>query len=466
MTFENAWKDIARKKWAEVAPDIERMMCSLWETPELSALEFVGSSLLADWLRQNQFEVEAPFCDIPTAFRACRKTGDGPTIAILAEYDALPGLSNEPVPYRKPTNQIAGHACGHNQIGAANCGAAIAALRTILELGIKGELIVIGCPAEEILWGKVALYKKGGFEGIDTILTSHGDYNNGVVSRPCLSAFSGEFVFRGEAAHGGLASNGNALDAAELTIQSIERLRGHHFPDVQVEHVIRLGGMAPNITPDQARIWFNVRHPNYERARKAYDFIVDVSKQTTRITGAEFQELFISSTRGYLPNDVIAQTMMTNLQIVGPPKWSDAALRWMKELAGNCASPGSFSIDDEINLISEGIDPYSQDDGEVSWRIPLGHVNWAYPRQVPLHNWAMTALTGYSGSNSGPLMASETLALTGVELMTRPDFVERAKNELLERTSNIRVSEPRLGAWCSLTSAPEGFWNGTWVENQ
>ena len=116
------------------------------------------------------------------------------------------------------------------------------------DTGVTGEVLAIGCPAEEIVWGKLALLKAGAFEGFDALLASHGDYQNGAISRPCQSVLSGEIVFLGESGHGGGVRRQNALDAAELAVQSIERLHAHHFPDTSVEHVLRVAGNMPSGT--------------------------------------------------------------------------------------------------------------------------------------------------------------------------------------------------------------------------
>ncbi|QIE46684.1 amidohydrolase [Pseudohalocynthiibacter aestuariivivens] len=458
------WKEATRRNWSIIKPEVERHTHALWEKPELPAMEVAAARLLTEWLRGSGFDIDAPCCGMPTAFIARKRLGPGPCIAILAEYDALPGTANDAVPYRQSRGQRAGHSCGHNQIGAANCGAAIAALKTMQDHKIPGELIVIGCPAEEIVWGKVGLLKKGAFEGVDAILTSHGDYQNGVISRPCQSVVGGEIVFRGESGHGGSIRKTNALDAAELAVQSIERLRAHHFADTQVEHVLRVGGGIPNVTPDEARVWINARQADYDRTSEVYDFLVDVCKHSAQLVGVSFQHLFVSATHGYLPNDRLAEMMMANLQEVGPPAWSDEAKKWMQSLAFECAPNGAFDLDEEVGLYTEGVDPYGQDDGEVSWQIPLGRVNWAYPQQVPLHNWALTALAGYPGSYPGPLMASETLALSAIDLMLNPKVIEQAKEELTERTKGLTLDPPRVGAWETLTQNPEAFWDATWVE--
>jgi aminobenzoyl-glutamate utilization protein B len=455
---------VARECWAPLRPVIERLFAQLWREPELSNMERRASTALVDWLATHGFEVTKPVCGLPTAFIARRKLGDGPTIALLAEYDALPGIDNDAVPYRQRRGLRAGHACGHNQIGPANCGAAIAAAAAAERLAAAGEIVVVGCPAEEIVWGKIALLARGAFDSVDTILTSHADYQNGVLSRPCQSVIGGEFVFIGVSGHGGSVHRRNALDAAELAVQSIERLRAHHFPDASVEHVLRIAGHIPNVTPDEARLWVTARHLGYERAKEVYDFVAYVCEQAARLTHVEFRHQFIAGTRGYLPNDTIAHFVYAAMQRVGPPRWSDEALEWMGRLTVACRPDESMSLDHGVGLYCDGLDPYGQDDGEASWRIPLGRVNWAIPNQVPLHNWAMAALAGYEGSNPGPLMASETLAIATAGLLRRPDIIAAAKEEVAQRTETARLGAPDLGAVRTMTQSPETFWDGSWQE--
>ena len=321
-----------RECWAPLQPVIEHHFAQLWREPELPNMERRASTVLADWLAAHGFEVTRPACGLPTAFIARRKLGDGPMIALLAEYDALPGIDNDAVPYRQRRGLRAGHACGHNQIGPANCGAAIAAATAAERLAGAGEIVVVGCPAEEIVWGKIALLAGGAFDSVDVILTSHADYQNGVLSRPCQSVIGGEFVFIGESGHGGSIHRQNALDAAELAVQSLERLRAHHFPDASVEHVLRIAGHIPNVTPDEARLWVTVRHLGYERAKEVYDFVTGVCEQAARLTRVEFRHQFIAGTRGYLPNDTVADFVYAAMQSVGPPRWSEEAFEWMGRL--------------------------------------------------------------------------------------------------------------------------------------
>ncbi len=467
--MDPAHAETARTAWHALETEIVGHYDRLWSEPELPMMETKAAALLCAWLERHGFRVERTHCGLPTAFRAefgTRHPGQGPTIGLLAEYDALPGQGNAAVPRRASDGKAAGHACGHNLIAPTNIGAAIAARYAMERLGLDGRIVVLGTPAEEIVWGKIAQLDRGGFEGLDTLLTSHADYQNGAVSRPCQAGFGGELRFLGQASHGGAPRGGNALEAAELAVQSFERLRAHHFADTSVEHVLRAGGLMPNITPDEARLWVFTRHVDYDRAGEVYDYLVELCRQVAQMTGTGFEELFISATRGYLPNHSLAQILFRNMELVGPPAWSGAQLEWMAQLADACRPGEAPRLDRGLALYREGVDPYGQDDGEASWRIPLARANWAIPRQVPLHSWAATALMGHPASHAGGLAASESLALTAIDLLAAPEAVAEAKRELSERVAGQALSPPRYGAFEVLTESPERFWDASWSSNK
>jgi aminobenzoyl-glutamate utilization protein B len=425
-------------------------------------MEIRAASLLADWLEGSGFAVERGVRGVPTAFAARAGRDEGPAIGLLAEYDALPGQGNLAVPYRAPDGHPAGHACGHNQLGPAQVGAAIAARRVMEARELPGRIVVLGCPAEELLWGKLALLERGAFQGLDALLTSHADYQNGALSRPCLACVSSELVFTGMASHGGAVRHHNALHALELVTQAIDQLRGSRLHGFVVGHVVRVGGLMPSITPAEARLWLTVRHESLEAADEAYRAIVGIAQGAADRAGVRVAAQLIAASRGYLPNDVLARLLDANLRRVGPPAWSDDDLAWMEALSRACAPTAAFSLDRGLALHTEGYDPYGQDDGEASWRIPLGRANWAIPRAVPLHHWGTTALSGHAAGLAGPLMASEALALTAVELIADPAVVAEAGRELADRVGDRRLSPPRFGDLTVMTRAPDAFWRATW----
>lgn len=453
-------RSAARAAWGAIRPDLEKAFDSFWHMPELAGMEARSAEALCQWLEDHGFTMTRGAGGIPTAFVARKGSGTGPRIAILAEYDALPGLANEVKCGRAPTGQVAGHGCGHNHIGPANTAAAIAAA----SLNLRGEIAVIGCPAEEILWGKVALLKQGVFDGFDAILTSHGDYQNGAVSRPCQAMVTTEYVFLGEAGHGGKAGPRNALNAAEDAVRAIHAAIAQSCPGVSVKHVLRIAGIMPSITPDETRLWITCRNVGLDEARRAHGLITGACRAAAVQANCGFREQFISECRGYLANDALANVLQACLEQVGPPKWTDDEISFMRGLSA-AASPGeTFTLDRGLKLYKDDADYYGQDDGEVSWRIPLGRVNWAYPEQVPIHHWAWTALSGHSAGHRGALMASEALAMAAVELLTDPAIIGAAKAELASRSRNVNIDMPRLGAWNTMTKAPATFWDASWTE--
>jgi aminobenzoyl-glutamate utilization protein B len=455
---------VVSEEWQKLRPSIERLFAEQWADPELPAMEYRSAARLADWLSQHGFDAERSAGGIPTAFAASKGPGKGPVIAILAEYDALPGLGNLAAAGRHSTDQRAGHACGHNHIGPANTGAAIAAANALARLGLKGEIRLIGCPAEEILWGKIALHHAGIFAGVDAILTSHGDYQTGALSRPCQAVVSGEFVFLGEARHGGEVGRGNALLGAEMAVaQAKQAIAGSH-PDVMLRHVLRQAGTMPSIIPGEARVWFSTRGYDFEAVRRAYVSLEKIAHAAALACALRMRHQFIAESRGYLPNDALGGLLFRIMQRVGPPRWSAEDISFMERLSAACAPESPMHLDRGIHYFDEGRDPYGQDDGELSWRIPLGRVNWAYPRQIPIHHWAWTALSGHRASHPGPLMASQTLAAVAVMLCADHRLLAEAKQERARRTADVNLSEPRLGAVKTLTTAPESFWDATWVE--
>jgi aminobenzoyl-glutamate utilization protein B len=455
--------EATREAWRRVRPEIEAHILRLWEEAELPLMEVRSAAALAGWLETHGFQVERGAAGLPTAFVARFGGGRGPAVGLLAEYDALPGQANRAVPHRAPDGRAAGHACGHNQLGPAQVGAAIAARHALEGAGLGGRLVVLGCPAEELLWGKLALQARGAFAGLDALLTSHADYQNGALSRPCLACVSAELVFEGVASHGGRARGRNALEALELTAGAVDRLRGSRFHGLVVGHVVRAGGLMPSITPAEARLWMTVRHEALEAAADAYREVLAIAAAAARAAGVAVREQLIAASRGYLPNDTLAAVLDRHCRRVGPPAWSAADVAWMAELSRACDPAAAFQLPREVALHTEGCDPYGQDDGEASWRIPLGRVNWAVPVAVPLHHWGTTALSGAAAGLPGPLMASEALALAAVELLADPSRVAAAQAELAARVGGRRLTAPQWGGFEVMTGSPRAFWDATWV---
>src|SRR5262249_29535671 len=253
----------------------------IWSAPELGYLETKTSALLQGELKAAGFAIETGVAGMATAFVARAGTSDGPVIAILAEIDALPGLSQAATPERKPianANQDPGHACRHHVLGAGAVAAAIAVKAWLEETGTKGQVRVYGTPAEEGGGGKVYMVRAGLFKDVDVTLYWHpADANNASQDRN-LANTSAKFRFHGQASHAAAAPDRgrSALDGVEAMNFMVNYMREHVPQDVRIHYVITNGGAAPNVVPEFAESYYYVRHPDprvvadvFERIKKA-----------------------------------------------------------------------------------------------------------------------------------------------------------------------------------------------------
>jgi aminobenzoyl-glutamate utilization protein B len=458
---ESDLRSAVDRQWQDVEPAARAAAQDIWSHPELGLMERYGGGVLCDWLEREGFRVERGVAGLPTCFVA--RYGEGePSVGFLAEYDALPALSNSAEPHRHPLVKGGpGHGCGHNLIGAGNTAAAISVSRAMRDTGLPGTVLVFGTPAEEIVFGKLVMNDAGVFAAADVLLTHHADYFNAALARPCQSIIQPEFAFLGRPQHTGVTRPQNANDAAELLLQIVERLRAHQFPDVSVEHVVRYPAICmPSATPEEARVWFYLRTVDYQRAEQVLELITEQAEHAARSTGVTMRRAIVSACHGYLPNDVLAERIFRAYRHVGPPAWEEPDRRFMSELSQAFGGPAELDLDDGVSLLSDGYDAYGQDDGEVSWSVPLGRCNWACPVSIPLHSWAATALFGTETGWKGAAVASRTLAQAGADLLRTPALVAGAQAELSKRAAGSLPS--RRGDFAPIISDPEAFWTGRW----
>jgi len=451
----------ADRHWADIESSARDVAGDIWQHPELGLMEEYSNKALSGWLEAENFRVRRGAGGLPTCFVAEFGSGE-PAIGLLAEFDALPGLSNAAEPRRAPlVTGGPGHGCGHNLIGAGNTAAAIAIARTMREQALPGKVLVFGTPAEEIVFGKLVMHDAGLFEQADILLTHHADYFNAALARPCQSIIQPEFAFTGRPQHTGVNRPQNANDAAELLVQLIDRLRVHQFPDVSVEHVLRYPAICmPSATPEEARVWFYIRHVDHQRAGQVLDIITEQAAHAANSVGVTMRRAIVSACRGYLPNLALAERIYDAYRHVGAPAWNDADMRFMSELSQSFGGPAELALDRDVALLTEGFDAYGQDDGEVSWTIPVGRCNWACPGSIPLHSWAATALFGTETGWKGASVAARTLAHAGVDLLRNQSVVAQAKAELAERAAG---SPPSIkGNPERVIADPEAFWTGRW----
>ena len=373
--------------------------------PELNYQEHYSSNALAGFLEEHDLEVERGVGGVETAFRATilGGGGEGPTIAVLAEYDALPEI---------------GHGCGHNLIAMAAMGAALGLQANAQYL--PGRVVVIGTPAEEGGGGKIRLLEAGVFDGVDATLSSHPFSNRTIIptSAPkgeswSLAMVGYRYMYRGKAAHAAAAPEAgiNALNAVIHLFTGIDALRQHLRDDVRIHGVITDGGMAPNVVPEFAAANFMLRSRD---GKYLSDVVVGkvrhVAEGAASMTGARLEvREFYPFYENVQPNVVLAQAVGANAQALG--------IRLDEPVAGR---PGSGA---------------STDFGNVSQVMPAYELRYAVSEEpVASHTRDMceTAVTDFALSNA--LLVAKTLSLTASDLIRDTTLVEAAKAEFADRT--------------------------------
>ncbi len=432
------WLDKNRKGITETSDKI-------WRCAELGMQEEKSSKTLYRWLSKEGFRIRTGISGMPTAFLAEFSLGSGsPVIGLLAEYDALPGNSNKAVPYHEPiVVGGSGHGCGHNLIGTGAVAAAIAIKKTIEKLNIDAAIRVYGTPGEELLVGKVFMAREGLFDDCDVLLTSHPGDINAASAIPCYFFISTEFTFYGESCHATSApqTGRNALDAVQVANIAAEMRKKYMAPGTVLEYVIPDGGYQPNVVPDEAKVWYFIRHPELTGLKDAYNKILYAVKGAAVSTGTTSEERFITGCYGYLPNERLGELIYSNAKIIGPPTFTDKEKRFANEIRKNYGLKEMREpIHEDVAFLREGMGMYSQDDGDASWINPLGKLKYAFPKGIPLHGWGYTALSATSIGHKGMMFAAKTLTATAVDILTLPDVLAEIKKEHQDRTRGFKYT--------------------------
>ena len=266
----SATKEMIVEAVDRLADDLEQLSRTIHDNPELGYQEVKAAGWLVEFLSKHGFTVERGVAGVPTAFRATIETGEGPTIAIMCEYDALPAI---------------GHACGHNVIAAtgAGAGAALAAVKDRLP---RGRIRVIGTPAEEGGGGKVKLIRGGVFGDVDAAMMVHG-WAAWVPHQDLLGIVRVSFEFTGKAAHAAAYpwDGVNALDAVIQTFNNVSMLRQQVRPDARIHGIITHGGAAPNIIPEFAAATFYVRAPRIDAMWELHRRVIACAEGAATATG-------------------------------------------------------------------------------------------------------------------------------------------------------------------------------------
>ncbi len=431
-----------------LSAEIHLMSMRLWDYSEIALLEAQSAEFLAALLEEEGFTVERGVADMPTAFVASWGSGH-PIIGVLAEYDALPGIGNAPVPHRAPREDeiTAGQGCGHNLFGAGSVGAAIAIKRTMERHGLEGTVRLYGTPAEETVVGKVYMAKAGVFDDLDAAFEWHPSLETGVRNQPgrALNNFTVEFF--GQAAHGAADPwNGrSALDAVELMNYGVNLMREHIRPEARIHYVIPAAGDAPNVVPEYAKVWYYVREADREKVQEYYDWILKIAEGAAMATRTTHEVTLITGVHETLLNRPLQEATQRNLEIVGAPVFSDEYQQFARELQRSLELEET-GLDTEIQPLADEPEPVSggsTDVAEVSYITPtVGLRVTTAAADIPWHSWATAASHGREGSIAGATVAAKVMALTGIDLLTDPPFLQAAKEFFLEQTGGEAYVSP------------------------
>ena len=424
---------------------------SIWNYAEMGYQEEKSSALLQKTLKDEGFKINAGVAGIPTAFVAEYGSGK-PIIAILGEYDALPGLSQQAVPEKKSANAAAGHACGHHLFGTASTAAAVSVKNWLKENNIQGTIRFYGCPAEEGGSGKVYMSRAGLFNDVDAVLDWHPDDENSASPRMRLANKSAKFRFYGVSAHAaGAPDKGrSALDGVEALNYMANMMREHVPQETRIHYVITDGGKAPNVIPDFAEVYYYVRHPNRDDVKNIFDRIVKAAEGAASGTGTTMDYEIIGGTHEMLQNLTLQKLMYDNLVKIGGYKYTPSE----KEFAEKISK--SLNLKSLDVTYSEGVKPYnvdlnpkgsgSSDVGDVSFNAPTAGLRVAtWVPGTPGHSWQAVAAGGTSIGTRGMMVAAKTLTAIALELFTNTNILTTAKEEFLKARGEDFKYTPLLG---------------------
>jgi aminobenzoyl-glutamate utilization protein B len=415
----------------------------IWEWAEPGYQEVKSSKLLAEWLASAGFRIETGVAGIPTAFVA--EFGQGkPVIAILGEYDALPGLAQESVPERKPREGNGnGHGCGHHLFGVASAVAAISVAEQIKSGALKGTVRFYGCPAEEGGGAKAFMARDGLFKDVDAALHWHPGTGNTAGDRGTLARIAAKFRFHGKSAHaGGAPDQGrSALDGVELMAHAVELMREHTPEETRIHHVITNGGGAPNVVPDFAETYYYVRHPKSLAVKQLYERVVKCAEGAALATETRLEIVNEGGIVEVLPNGPMSQAILKNLKELNKLEYTAKDVEFAARLAETLDKPEPIdrirNVSDRTGDVGRG----STDVGDVSWGVPTSGFGTAcFVPGTPSHSWQAVACGQQTLARSGMMLAARVLAASAVDLLTTPDLVAAAKADFARRTDKQKYT--------------------------
>jgi aminobenzoyl-glutamate utilization protein B len=435
----DAYLDETRARWESVAKRI-------WDAPELAFREKRSAQALAEVLQKEGFRVTWGVGGEETAFVASAGSG-APTVALLAEYDALPGLSQAAGQAKKApvVENAAGHGCGHNLLGTAEVAAAVATNRERQSRKLPGTILLFGTPAEEVGLGKTFMVRDGAFKTTDVALTWHPDDQNRVVNRTRLAVTTSEVQFFGRSAHAAASpwAGRSALDALVLFDHAMALMREHIKPSARIHRVIQEGGMVANVIPDHTRGEYWLRDATAESVNEMLGRMRKAAEGAALATETRAEVKLISSLREPVPNDALNALLQKELERVGAPSYDGADAAFAKALQKEVGTASVGLATTVMPLTPHNGSTASSDIGEVSAVVPLAELDVSTrPIGTVVHHWAQTSCAAHPIGYKGMLVAAKVLAASTVDLLTDPATVKAARDEFRKTTEGKPYLSP------------------------
>ncbi|MGG8166463.1 M20 family metallopeptidase [Klebsiella aerogenes] len=435
----------------------------IWDHPETRFQEFWSAARLADALEAEGFQLSRHAGGIPNAFIA--SFGEGkPVIALLGEFDALAGLSQQ-AHSAEPTSATPGengHGCGHNLLGTAAFAAAVAAKQWLQQHGGSGTLRFYGCPGEEGGSGKTFMVREGLFDDIDAALTWHPEAWAGMFSTSTLANIQAAWRFTGTAAH---AANSphlgrSALDAVTLMTTGSNFLNEHIIEKARVHYAITdTGGVSPNVVQAQAEVLYLIRAPEMADVQQIFARIEKIAQGAALMTETSVSCRFEKACSSYLPNRTLEAAMYQAVCHYGTPQWSNEERAFaadiratlgvndiqnsLKNIAGTSGEEGkAFARRHHDTVLIDEVAPWaatenvlagSTDVGDVSWKAPVAQCfSPCFAIGTPLHSWQLVSQGKTSIAHKGMLLAGKILGATAIRLFSDRPLLEASQQELAQ----------------------------------
>ncbi|MBP0445203.1 amidohydrolase [Roseomonas sp. SSH11] len=455
---ERVWRAVDERK-----EDYATFSDRVWEMPEIAYTEQRSVAEHIAMLEKEGARITRNLADIPTAVMGEWGEG-GPVIAILGEYDALPGLSQVAGIAEKQEVEAGGHGhgCGHNLLGAASLLAAAAVKDWLKENNIPGRVRYYGCPAEEGGAAKGFMARDGVFDDVDIAISWHPASFSGVNEAVSLANTRIDFTFHGRSSHAAAAPElgRSALDAVELMNVGVNYMR-EHMPDHARIHYAMLdgGGIAPNVVQSRAKVRYLIRARDLPELNMLVGRVKKIAEGAALMTETRVETAVVSAVSNLLGNTPLEKAMYDNFLRLGPPQWDDEDRKYAAEIQGTLTEadiaaahrrhglkvePGKSLCDIIVPLENRGEGGVgSTDVGDVSWAVPTVQARGATCAiGTPFHSWQLTAQGKAPHAHKGMVHVAKVMAGTAVDAIRDPALIERAKAEFKERTGGKPYESP------------------------